>query len=47
MAKLSFGELELAILKIIRECGRVTVREVYEKLGSEGGYTTNSYESYG
>ena len=40
MAKLGFGELELAILKIIRELGRVTVREVYEKLGSEGGYTT-------
>jgi BlaI family transcriptional regulator, penicillinase repressor len=40
MAKLGFGELELSILKIIRECGRATVREVYEKLGSEGGYTT-------
>lgn len=40
MAKLGFGELELSILKIIRDCGRVTVREVYEKLGSEGGYTT-------
>lgn len=40
MAKLGFGELELSILKIIRECGRVTVREVYERLGSEGGYTT-------
>jgi predicted transcriptional regulator len=40
MAKLGFGELELSILKIVRECGRVTVREVYEKLGSAGGYTT-------
>lgn len=40
MVKLGFGELELSILKIIRECGRVTVREVYEKLGSEGSYTT-------
>lgn len=40
MAKLGFGELELSILKIIRECGRMTVREVYEKLGSEGSYTT-------
>jgi len=40
MAKLGFGELELSILKIIRECGRVTVRDVYERLGSEGGYTT-------
>lgn len=40
MAKLRFGELELSILKIIREHGRVTVRDVYEGLGSEGGYTT-------
>lgn len=40
MAKLGFGELELSILKIIRELGRVTVRDVYESLGSEGGYTT-------
>lgn len=40
MAKLKFGELELSILKIVRECKRVTVREVYEKLGSEGSYTT-------
>lgn len=40
MAKLGFGELELSILKIIRELGPVTVREVYEKLGSEGSYTT-------
>ncbi len=40
MAKLGFGELELSILKVVRELGRVTVREVYEKLGSEGSYTT-------
>ena len=40
VAKLKFGELELSILKIIREIGRVTVRDVYEKLGSEGSYTT-------
>jgi BlaI family penicillinase repressor len=40
MVKLGFGELELLILKIIRECGQVSVREVYEKLGSEGSYTT-------
>lgn len=40
MVKLGFGELELSILKTIREHRRVTVREVYEKLGSEGGYTT-------
>lgn len=40
MGRLGFGELELSILKIVRELGRVTVREVYEKLGSEGSYTT-------
>lgn len=40
MAKLGFGELELSILKIIKGLGRVTVRGVYESLGSEGGYTT-------
>ena len=40
MAKLGFGELELSILKIIKGLGRVTVRDVYESLGSEGGYTT-------
>jgi len=38
--RLGFGELELSILKIVRELGRVTVREVYERLGSEGSYTT-------
>jgi predicted transcriptional regulator len=40
VAKLGFGELELSILKIIKGLGRVTVRDVYESLGSEGGYTT-------
>jgi BlaI family transcriptional regulator, penicillinase repressor len=40
VAKLGFGELELSILKIIRGLGRVTVRDVYESLGSVGGYTT-------
>lgn len=40
MERLSFGELELSILKIVRELGRVTVRKVYERLGSEGSYTT-------
>lgn len=40
MGKLGFGELELSILKIIRGLGRVSVRDVYESLGSEGGYTT-------
>lgn len=40
MGKLGFGELELAILKIVKERGRATVRDVYEALGSEGSYTT-------
>lgn len=40
MRKLGFGELELSILKIIRELGRATVRDIYKSLGSEGSYTT-------
>jgi BlaI family penicillinase repressor len=40
MGKFGFGELELSILKIIRELGKVTVRNVYERLGSGGSYTT-------
>lgn len=40
MGKLGFGELELSISKIVRGLGRATVRDVYEALGSEGGYTT-------
>jgi len=40
MGKLRFGELELSILKIVRELGRVTVRDIYKSLGSEGSYTT-------
>ncbi len=39
MERLGFGELELSILKIVRELGRATVREVYERLES-GSYTT-------
>lgn len=40
MGKLGFGELELSILKVVRELGRVSVRDVYKTLGSEGSYTT-------
>lgn len=40
MAKLGFGELELTVLAIIQKLGRATVRDVYEKLGKEGSYTT-------
>ena len=40
MGKLGFGELELSILKIVRELGRTTVRDVYKNLGQPGSYTT-------
>lgn len=40
MGKLGFGELELTVLAIIQKLGRATVRDVYEKLGREGSYTT-------
>lgn len=40
MGKLGFGELELGILKMIRELGKVIVRDVYEKLPGKGSYTT-------
>lgn len=40
MGKLGFGELELTILRIVRELGRAAVRDVYEKLGCKGSYTT-------
>jgi len=40
MGKLGFGELELSILHVVQKLGRVTVRDVYVSLGSEGSYTT-------
>lgn len=40
MAKRGFGELELSILKRVRELGRVSVRSIYERLGGQGSYTT-------
>ena len=40
MGRLKFGELELSILRVVRELGKVTVRDVYKSLGSEGSYTT-------
>lgn len=40
MGKLGFGELELSILTIVRQMGRVTVRDVYKAFGNEGSYTT-------
>lgn len=38
--KRAFGELELAILNIMRNKEKTTVREVYEALGSKDKYTT-------
>lgn len=40
MGKLGFGELELLILKIVRDKGKVSVRDVYTSLGNKGSYTT-------
>ena len=40
MKKLSFGELELSILKTVQTLGKATVRDIYESFGSKGGYTT-------
>ena len=40
MGKLGFGELELFILKVIRDLKQATVRDVYEKLPIKGSYTT-------
>ena len=40
MSKLGFGELELIVLKILRELGRATVRDVHEKLKNGSSYTT-------
>ncbi len=40
MAKLAFGELELAILKIIGDLKRATVGDVYRQLGQKRSYTT-------
>jgi len=40
MGKLGFGELELAILKIVQDKGKVSVRDVYTALSNGGSYTT-------
>ncbi len=41
MAKRAFGELELAILNILKRAGtRMTVKEVYSSMGQENKYTT-------
>lgn len=40
MAKRSFGELENAVLRIIKCHGRMTVSEVNKKLGEQNNYNT-------
>ncbi|PIS00376.1 MAG: BlaI family transcriptional regulator [Chlamydiae bacterium CG10_big_fil_rev_8_21_14_0_10_35_9] len=40
MGQFAFGELELSILKAVRELGRATVHEVLKKLASKRSYTT-------
>ena len=38
--KKQFGELEFAIMEVLRGCAEATVREVHERLGKENSYTT-------
>jgi predicted transcriptional regulator len=40
MTKRVFGELEMAILKIVKEHEKLTVRDVLQALGGEDKYTT-------
>ena len=40
MRKRAFGELELEVLKMVRELEKCTVRNVYEALGKYNQYTT-------
>ncbi len=40
MQKRAFGELELALLKTVKERGSITVKEALEKLPGESRYTT-------
>lgn len=40
MTRRSFGELELAILRILKPGERLTVKQVHSILGSENKYTT-------
>lgn len=40
MTKRAFGELELAILQILKSGERFTVKEVHRQLGSDDKYTT-------
>lgn len=40
MSQRGFGELELCVLKTVREMGEVSVRDVYTRIGGSGSYTT-------
>ena len=40
MTKRAFGELELAILQILKAGGRMSVKEVHQALGGHDKYTT-------
>ncbi len=40
MSKRAFGELELAILNILKSGGRMTVKQVHKILGEENKYNT-------
>jgi predicted transcriptional regulator len=40
MAKRAFGELEMAILQILKSADRMTVKQVLARLGGENKYTT-------
>lgn len=40
MTKREFGDLELAILNILNHGGRMTVKEVHQKLGGQDKYNT-------
>ena len=40
MRRLAFGELELAVMKIVRDRKKATVHDVCEKLGKKRKYTT-------
>lgn len=40
MGELGFGELELLIIRALKELKQGSVRDVHEKLGGRGSYTT-------
>ena len=40
MTKRSFGELEWTLLRLVRQNGPITVRQVFDALGRKGSYTT-------